>query len=74
MTNFRKCYEPHLRDYPDCLEECGFDTCQSPISLSVKFGKFVKCGNCGMYRMIRVDYTVGKCPMCGDDEYEVRGI
>lgn len=29
--NFRKCYEPHLRNYPDCFEECGCDVCEAPI-------------------------------------------
>jgi hypothetical protein len=28
---FRKCYEPHLRDYPDCFEECGCEHCEAPI-------------------------------------------
>jgi hypothetical protein len=30
QTSFRHCYEPHLRDYPDCLEECGCDSCEAP--------------------------------------------
>ena len=29
--NFRKCYEPHLRDYPGCFEECGCDVCEAPL-------------------------------------------
>ena len=30
-SKFRKCYEPHLRDYPDCFEECGCDICEAPL-------------------------------------------
>ena len=34
-SKFRKCYEPHLRDYPDCFEECGCDTCESPLASQI---------------------------------------
>ena len=31
MDKFRKCYEPHLRDYPSCFEECSCDVCKVPL-------------------------------------------
>jgi hypothetical protein len=66
---FRKCYEPHLRDYPDCYQECGLDHCEAPI-FSEKQG--VECGNCGVHREIYYG-MVEKCPNCKDDEYEYKG-
>ena len=33
---FRKCHEPHLRDYPDCFEECGCDVCEAPLFSEVE--------------------------------------
>ena len=62
--SFRRCYEPHLRDYPDCFEECGSDVCDAPL-----FSESVKCGNCGAYREISMG-LVEKCPNCDDDEYD----
>jgi Zn finger protein HypA/HybF involved in hydrogenase expression len=29
-----------------------------------------KCGNCGTWRQVS-DYVVEKCPLCGDDEYNL---
>lgn len=31
---FRECFEPHLRVYPDCFEECGCDVCEANINNS----------------------------------------
>lgn len=72
MSNFRKCYEPHLRDYPDCFQECENDVCEAPL-YSEQVEDSVKCGNCGTYRMIQDSSMVEKCPNCGDDEYEFGG-
>jgi hypothetical protein len=30
-SKFRACHEPHLRDYPDCFQECGCDACEAPL-------------------------------------------
>lgn len=68
----RKCYEPHLRNYPDCFEECGCDVCEAPL-FSEEVEQSVKCGNCGTYRMIQDNFMVEKCPKCGDDEYQHKG-
>lgn len=71
MTNkFRECYEPHLRDYPDCFEECGCDECEAPLYSEQKEST-VQCKNCGAYRTMNDSFIVEKCPNCGDDEYEV---
>ena len=72
MSNYRKCYEPHLRDYPDCFQECGCDECEAPL-YAEKVVLSEKCGNCGTSRMVQDNYMVEKCLNCGDDEYEIGG-
>lgn len=72
QNKFRKCHEPHLRDYPDCFEECGCDVCEAPL-FSYTYGS-IKCGNCGVYREVLDSFMVEKCPNCGDDEYEYKGV
>lgn len=62
---YRRCYEPHLRDYPDCFQECGCDVCEAPVPPQILPTKCseVECPECNnmMYEVSRRRYFCDHC-------------